>query len=626
MGAATHPVADGGLQRHRSFRCRALPVLQRVVLRVLLVLSAFLLTTWRTTPFCCRAHGAHCGLAPGGDASGTGKGLRALLPALPFRQPAALLRCAGFAVVVAATRADNDVSRLGTLFDFGDLAAVGVSASALSSMVGQHAGGSGSEAAKAPKTTGSSSSSSLELSSLSSESSPMESSSFSSAGGSAVVLVDDSVAIAAPPLSLAAPAPDNLGTRRSPTKRLALLGLIALAVPAIIIALIVWCICRRTRYRHRMKELRLNGTRCPGEVDDVDMGNAVMGGDWLSLDAVATGRTRIGANRSCFLISAPSTAAGICVDGIFDPIGQQAVEARQRKRARRVAVAAAEAAGSPTNRVGNSSSGGLADSFGDVSGAVESEMWSSDEEGRANVYSLSGGTGGDVGGAGGSAPIYATSLVLPGAGATGAGASLGAGPSLHGGATASSAITVVPPLARNSQYFNDTARVLLGRYRAKNESGGQQMPPLALPDGGGAATQSLQPAAGTEVGSSNAVLSKSYSAFEQILSSTVAPLQVGREFHQRGDSADSVERPKGLAAPVPRDGDRAERHAENEDIEGEEGEEEEHAFQDVEGLGNEYKNEEYEDDDDGSPQGHSSGSYVPGAQSATRPAPRRSLR
>ncbi|CAJ1024625.1 hypothetical protein IOCL2690_000405600, partial [Leishmania lindenbergi] len=189
MGAATHPVADGGLQRHRSFRCRALPVLQRVVLRVLLVLSAFLLTTWRTTPFCCRAHGARCGLAPGGDASGTGKGLRALSPALPLRQPAALLRCAGFAVVVAAARADNDVSRLGTLFDFGDLAAVGVSASALSSMVGQHAGGSGSEAAKAPKTTGSSSSSSLELSSLSSESSPMESSSFSSAGGSAVVLV-----------------------------------------------------------------------------------------------------------------------------------------------------------------------------------------------------------------------------------------------------------------------------------------------------------------------------------------------------------------------------------------------------------------------------------------------------
>ncbi|KAG5501653.1 hypothetical protein JIQ42_05503 [Leishmania sp. Namibia] len=419
----------------------------------------------------------------------------------------------------------------------------------------------------------------------SSESSGKESSSFSPAPGKVVNAVDERRSSNAPSFSSSLSSPDR-GKRHLPSVRSALLGLIALVVPAAIIGFVVWCIYRRTRYMRKVKDLRLNGARRPGEVDDKEMGNAVRGGDWLHFNAAITGITGIGANRSRFSISAPSATAGVCTSDIFDPIGQQAAEARQRKRARRVTVAAAEAAGNPRNRGG---SGNLASPLGDNCSAAESEMWSNDEEGDANGSSLNSAIdGGSFRRADDPAQIFATTLVLSGTGNSGAGVSLGISPSLSGDALPSPKITVAPPLSRNPEYFNETARVLLGRYTSESEVGGLQMPPSEVPDGGGAGSQSVWPVAGNEGGSSKAVLEKPSTAFEQILSSAVAPLQVGVEFHQRGDNADSGKvmdgagEPKGLAAPAPRPLAQAEKRPGEEVFEGAEDEEEEHAFHDDE--------------------------------------------
>ncbi|KAG5479601.1 hypothetical protein CUR178_03362 [Leishmania enriettii] len=418
---------------------------------------------------------------------------------------------------------------------------------------------------------------------LSSESSGKESSSFSSAPGKFLNVVDERRSSDAPSFSLSSPGRDK---RRLPSIRRALLGLVALVVPAAIIGFVVWCIYRRTRYLRKVKDLRLNGTRRPGEVDDKEMGNAVSGGDWLHLDAAITGITGIGANRSRFSISAPSATVGDCTSDIFDPIGQQAAEARQRKRARRVTVAAAEAAGSPRNRGG---SGNLASPLGESCSGAELEMWSSDEEGDANgSLRKSAIDGGSFRGAGDPAQIFATTLVLSGIGNSGAGASLGISPSISGGALPSPETTVVPPLSRNPEYFNETARVLLCRYTSESEVGRPQMPPSEVPDGGGAGSQSMWPVAGNEGGSSKAVLEKPRTVFEQILSSAVAPLQVGVEFHQRGDNADNGKvtdgagEPKGLAAPAPRPLAQAEKRPGEEVFEGVEDEEEDHAFHDDE--------------------------------------------
>ncbi|KAG5505430.1 hypothetical protein GH5_03451 [Leishmania sp. Ghana 2012 LV757] len=447
-----------------------------------------------------------------------------------------------------------------------------------------HARGcSSGEVSAAKSSSWSPSAAEVSLLDSSSETSEKDSSSFSPAPGKVLNAVDERRSSNAPSFSSSLSSPGR-GKGRLPSIRRALLGLIALVVPAAIIGFVVWCIYRRTRYVRKVKDLRLNGTRRPGEVDDKEMGNAVRGGDWLHLEAAITGITGIGANRSRFSISAPSATAGGCTSDIFDPIGQQAAEARQRKRARRVTVAAAEAAGSLRNRGG---SGNLASPLGESCSAAELEMWSSDEERDANGSSLNSAIDGcSFRGAGDPAQIFATTLVLSGTGNSGAGVSLGISPSLSGGALPSPKTTVVPPLSRNPEYFNETARVLLGRYTSESEVGGPQMPPSEVPDGGGAGSQSMWPVAGNEGGSSKAVLEKPRMAFEQILSSAVAPLQVGVEFHQRGDNADSGKvtdgagEPKGLAAPAPRPLAQAEKRPGEEVFEGADDEEEEHAFHD----------------------------------------------
>lgn len=603
ISIAMCPVSHQGLQRNRSPHVSTARVLQRVLLLVVLLYSFSLMTAVVTTPCDDGAHGALCVSALHGAVLGKGKGLRAPPLTVSLLQPVALPRHTGSAVVVTAARADGDVDDIATFSQAGDLFALEESASASvpsssSSGVSPGASGRGNEAAKAPETTASSSSLSVEP--LSRESSAVSSlrrsSLLPSAADIVVVLVGEGDAGTELPPSSSALPPDNFGTRHPPAMRLALLGLIALVVPAAIIALVVWCVCRRTRYKRKVKGLRLNGTRQPGEVDDVDMGNVVRGGDWLNLDAAAPGRTKIGAHRTRFSILVPSTAACVRTDATFDPIGQRAAETRQRKRARRVAVAAAEAAVIPANGVGNGGSDGLASPLSGESGAAGSEMWSSDEEEHSNGYSVNGGvSGGNAGVAGGSAQAHATSSVLPGTRATGAEVSSGAGPHLSGGVVTSSVVTAVPSLDHSLNYFNETTRVLLGRYKAESGGGVPQMPPSALPGGGGAATQSLRLASGNEAESSNAVVNKPKSAFEQILSFAVAPLQVGREFHQRGDNtdsgnvADSAGGPKALAAPVPRDRERAERHTEKEDLK------EDRAFEDDEELDEEYKDEAYGD-------------------------------
>ncbi|CAJ1988766.1 3'a2rel-related protein [Leishmania donovani] len=614
------PVPHQGLQRNRSPRVSTARMLQRALLLVALLCSFSLMTAVVTTPRGDGVHGTLCVSALHGAVLGRGKGLRAPPLTVPLLQPVALPHHTGSAVVVAAARADGDVDDIVTFSQAGDVFALEESASASvpsssSSGVSPGANGRGSKAARAPETPASSSSLSVEPlpRGSSAVSSLRRSLLLPSAADIVVVLVGEGDAGTELPPSSSAPPPDNFGTRRAPAMRLALLGLIALVVPAAIIALAMWCVCRRTRYKRKVKGLRLNGTRQPGEVDDVDMGNIVRGGDWLNLDAATPGRTKIGANGARFSILAPSTAACVRMDATFDPIGQQAAETRQRKRARRVAVAAAEAAVIPARGAGNGGSDGLASPVSGESGAAGPEMWSSDEEERSDGYSVNGGvSGGNVGVAGGSAQAHATSSVLPGTGATGAGASSGAGPHLRGGAVTSSVVTAVHPLDHDLHYFNETTRVLLGRHMAESGGGVPQMPPSALPGGGGAAEQILRLASGNEAESGNAVVSKPKSVFEQILSFAVAPLQVGREFHQRGDNrdscnvADSAGGPKALAAPVPRGRERAERHTEKEDLE------EEHAFQDDEELDEEYKDEEC-GDYEGSSQRHSGGVYVPGA-------------
>ncbi|CAJ1988785.1 5'a2rel-related protein [Leishmania donovani] len=614
------PVPHQGLQRNRSPRVSTARMLQRALLLVALLCSFSLMTAVVTTPRGDGVHGTLCVSALHGAVLGRGKGLRAPPLTVPLLQPVALPHHTGSAVVVAAARADGDVDDIVTFSQAGDVFALEESASASvpsssSSGVSPGANGRGSKAARAPETPASSSSLSVEPlpRGSSAVSSLRRSLLLPSAADIVVVLVGEGDAGTELPPSSSAPPPDNFGTRRAPAMRLALLGLIALVVPAAIIALAMWCVCRRTRYKRKVKGLRLNGTRQPGEVDDVDMGNIVRGGDWLNLDAATPGRTKIGANGARFSILAPSTAACVRMDATFDPIGQQAAETRQRKRARRVAVAAAEAAVIPARGAGNGGSDGLASPVSGESGAAGPEMWSSDEEERSDGYSVNGGvSGGNVGVAGGSAQAHATSSVLPGTGATGAGASSGAGPHLRGGAVTSSVVTAVHPLDHDLHYFNETTRVLLGRYTAESGGGVPQMPPSALPGGGGAAEQILRLASGNEAESGNAVVSKPKSVFEQILSFAVAPLQVGREFHQRGDNrdscnvADSAGGPKALAAPVPRGRERAERHTEKEDLE------EEHAFQDDEELDEEYKDEEC-GDYEGPSQRHSGGVYVPGA-------------
>ncbi|CBZ27034.1 3'a2rel-related protein [Leishmania mexicana MHOM/GT/2001/U1103] len=597
------PASHQGLQRSRSPRLSTARVLQWVLLLVVLLCSFSLMAAVVTAPCGDGAHRAICVSALSGAVLGRGKGLHAPPLTVSLLQPVALPPHTGSAVVVAAARADGDVDDTDTFSKVGDLFAVEESASASvpspsSTGVRQGANGRGSTAAKAPGTTASSPSLSVEPLSRGSSAAPSLrwSLSLSSAADSAVVLVGEDDADTGPPPSSPAPPPDDLGTRRPPATRLALLGLIALVVPAAIIALVVWCVCRRTRYKRKVKGLRLNGTRQPGEVDDVDMGNVVRGGDWLNLDAATPGRTKIGASRTRFSILVPSTAAGARMDATFDPIGQQAAETRQRKRARRAAVAAAVAAVVPANDAGDGGSDGVASPLRGDLGAGGSDVWSSDEEEHSNGYSVNGGvSGGNVGVADGSAQGHATSSVLPGTGATGAGASSGAGPHLSGGAVASSVATAVSPQDHDLHYFNETARLLLGRYTAESGGGVPQMPPSTLPGGGGAATQSLRLSSGNEVESSKTVVNKPKSAFEQILSFAVAPLQVGPEFHQRGDTtdsgnvADSAGGPRAVAAPVPRDRERAERHTEKEEME------EEHAFQGDEELDEEYKGEVYGD-------------------------------
>ncbi|KAG5479069.1 hypothetical protein LSCM1_02913 [Leishmania martiniquensis] len=405
--------------------------------------------------------------------------------------------------------------------------------------------------------------------------------------------------------------------------RLALLGLVALVVPTAIIGVAVWCVCRRWRYTRRVKNLRLHGARRPGQVDDEDLGNAVKGGDWLDLDTATRGMPGIGANHSCFSISAPLTIAGGCADDIFDPIGQQAAEARQRKRVRRVTLAA-EAAGSPTSR---GRSGGLATPLGDDCGAAELEMWSSDEEGDDNPSSVNGHIGGGSGrGAGNSAEIFATTLVLSGTGASGAGVSSGVSPSLSGTAVANPMITVVPQLARNPQYFNETARVLLDRYTTEGEGGGPPMTPSGVIGGSDGGPPSLRPAMSNAVGGSKAALEKPKTAFAEILSSTAAPLQPGMAFHQRVDNASSgsAGEPKALTAPAARGREAGESHIEEGVFEAEGSAEEEQAFYDDEEVDATYKEEEEGDDDRSLPR-FSSGAGAPSAEYATHSAAARSL-
>ncbi|TPP54087.1 putative integral membrane protein [Leishmania donovani] len=306
-----------GLQRNRSPRVSTARMLQRALLLVALLCSFSLMTAVVTTP---RGDG-----------------------------PVALPHHTGSAVVVAAARADGDVDDIVTFSQAGDVFALEESASASvpsssSSGVSPGANGRGSKAARAPETPASSSSLSVEPlpRGSSAVSSLRRSLLLPSAADIVVVLVGEGDAGTELPPSSSAPPPDNFGTRRAPAMRLALLGLIALVVPAAIIALAMWCVCRRTRYKRKVKGLRLNGTRQPGEVDDVDMGNIVRGGDWLNLDAATPGRTKIGANGARFSILAPSTAACVRMDATFDPIGQQAAETRQRKQDHCFAVEVAE--------------------------------------------------------------------------------------------------------------------------------------------------------------------------------------------------------------------------------------------------------------------------------------------
>ncbi|CAJ1988767.1 '3a2rel-related protein [Leishmania donovani] len=338
------PVPHQGLQRNRSPRVSTARMLQRALLLVALLCSFSLMTAVVTTPRGDGVHGTLCVSALHGAVLGRGKGLRAPPLTVPLLQPVALPHHTGSAVVVAAARADGDVDDIVTFSQAGDVFALEESASASvpsssSSGVSPGANGRGSKAARAPETPASSSSLSVEPlpRGSSAVSSLRRSLLLPSAADIVVVLVGEGDAGTELPPSSSAPPPDNFGTRRAPAMRLALLGLIALVVPAAIIALAMWCVCRRTRYKRKVKGLRLNGTRQPGEVDDVDMGNIVRGGDWLNLDAATPGRTKIGANGARFSILAPSTAACVRMDATFDPIGQQAAETRQRKRARRVA-------------------------------------------------------------------------------------------------------------------------------------------------------------------------------------------------------------------------------------------------------------------------------------------------
>ncbi|KAG5504948.1 hypothetical protein JKF63_04395 [Porcisia hertigi] len=407
--------------------------------------------------------------------------------------------------------------------------------------------------------------------------------------------------------------------------RLALLGLLALLVPIAVVFFVMWCISRRTRYKRTVKDLRLNGTRRPGEVDDVDMGAAIKGGDWLSADAAAPNTARFGAHRTPFAISTASMAGDDHTDATFDPIGQQAAEAQQRRLARRVAVAAAEAAG-------NGDSGRLASSLRDKSTVAESDVWVSDEEEGTNYSPVSGGvSGGGITGAGGPAPIYAASFVSPTTGVAVAGALSGASVSPSASGAASPGTSAALPVVHNSQYFNETARVLLGCYTAENEGGGPQAPLSASGGRGVADAHHLPTTAGGDGGGNKAVVKKSNSAFEQILSSAAAPLQLSPEFHHRGDNGISSPvaggrgRPEGLTTSMPRwDGPGAELQDEEERFSSGV-DEEERAFQNDGDLDEEYEGEDYNDDDRSS-QHHGSFANATGAHLASSSRATRQVR
>lgn len=333
------------------------------------------------------------------------------------------------------------------------------------------------------------------------------------------------------------PTPSPPRGRARAAAHLSLLGLLALLVLVVIGGVVAWCVYRRNRNRRRVRSLRLNGTRRPGEVDDADMGQAVKGGDWLHLDS-AEGATHVvgAARRSRFTTSLDALQTS---DAVFDPIGQQAAEARKRKRARRVAVAAAERAGGGGE--GKTAGGGAGSGVfhggmaGNEPGADESEMWSS-EEGDSDTGG--GGTGGGgVGNAAVRGPIYASSMAPAGGAARMDGAALSFGGS-GGGAPSTS---VVPPLTLSPQYFNQTAKVLMDRYNTEGDGGGGGGGPQ-----GGSAVASSSSAAAAAVPSTVAAGGRGGSlanhgatennAFEHILASAVAPLRVGEEFHQRGGS------------------------------------------------------------------------------------------
>lgn len=331
--------------------------------------------------------------------------------------------------------------------------------------------------------------------------------------------------------------------RRILSPYLALITLVVLLVPLGIGMYFFGKWYRHYRCQRVARELRLNGERRPGEVDDAQMGQAMGQGEWLRGTGPAAenglaGKTLDGGGSPTGQLV--STKA-LSEPKEFDPIGQQAAVQRAKQITRREAARGFNATIRADNDNGSSVdySSVMDGDGGDEDGAMQ-QLYATSIMQAASMQRWGVGTHDSVLGST-LMGKQMSELRVGGGTSEDASSPLGRFPTMAGGTEA------VVPTYHDPEYFNQTARVLLGCYPGA--------------DGVDAASQNASPTLrrGSELFNNDAntpVLSPSGSklpvgkfassvgqTFENILSSLAAPLQLGKEYHQKGDAV-------GLSQPV----------------------------------------------------------------------------
>jgi len=341
-------------------------------------------------------------------------------------------------------------------------------------------------------------------------------------------------------------------SRRVVSPYLACLALLVLLIPICFCAYFSRAWYRRYKRRKAAEALRLNGVRQPGEVDDAEMGHAMENRDWLSSTQGGC-NGGLGRNGLCTVVDdgscdyqggrttgtkAPSEAVG------FDPIGHHAAIQRTRQITRREAVAGLNATVRFDSGIGSRSIADGDDVEGDD---AMQQLYATSIMQATSMQRRSGCSHEGVAGPG-LAGIHVPGLRATDSGDDMAASSPNFSPALPGGMDA-----VMSPTYHDPEYFNQTARVLLGCYPALDSTDAVGSPGASavysesnsnvLP-GGVQATAMAPSSAPSEKRGVKVPIGKFASSvtqtFENLLSTLAAPLHLGEEFHQKGDNATSL--------------------------------------------------------------------------------------